>query len=149
MNSEEFYSRIPSWFFWPGIAGSAINALIEPWLFFRNGASLDWSGQQYLLTEACWVFLLWFFVKARRNRLHRPVIQVSDEAIEVGLLWVRASSIRIPIREVVELLPSGSSRIALRMRSGKRERFSLFEVAKSQRDAVRNAIERRIPPSGA
>lgn len=145
MDKHFFYSRFPLWILWVGIVSAAGNVFFELWFFVRDGASLDQVGKLHLFTAGCALFVFAVFASARRHRLHSPTVEVSDEEVVYGLsarfIFPRK---RVAIDEIAEILPSKPNRVELRLRSGRRVKIPLMEVARSERAAVREAIERRV-----
>jgi hypothetical protein len=145
MSVDSFYSRFPLWILWISIVSAAANAWFDLRSFVRDGASLDQLGRLHLLSVACAIFLFAFFASARRHRLHSPTVEVSDDEIAYGLVFrFFFPRNRVAMDEIVEILPSKPNRVELRMRSGKRVKIPLMEVARSERAAVREAIEERL-----
>ena len=145
MSKDLFYSRFPLWILWMGIVSAAANVFFELRSFVRDGASLDQLGKLHLLTAGCALFLFAFFTSARRHRLCSPTVEVSDDEIVYGLVFrFFFPRKRVAIDEIAEILPSKPNRVELRMRSGKRAKIPLFEAARSERAAVREAIEERL-----
>ncbi len=74
-----------------------------------------------------------------RNRLIRPVVEIGDDVISFGSVF-QAIRWQARLSDVVEIIPSRPGKVVLRMRSGRRRRISLFEVALADREAARQAI---------
>jgi len=145
MGKNLFYSRFPLWILWIGIVSTGWSVFMDLRFFVSQGVALDELGRLHLLSAACGIFVFGFFVSARRHRLHSPSVEVCDDEIAYGLVFrFFFPRRRVAMDEIAEILPSKSNRVELRMRSGKRVKVPLLEVARSERAAVREAIERRL-----
>jgi hypothetical protein len=95
-------------------------------------------------------FILVLFAFAIRHRLRSPAVTVSDDAIESSVLFrMFLPPRRVLVSEVVELTSTTPRKLYLKLRSGKRFKIDLLEVARTEREAVRLAIERRIAECGS
>jgi hypothetical protein len=83
------------------------------------------------------------FAFAARNRLRRPVVEIGDDCISYGSVFeaVRRSA-KPP--EVTEIVQSEPEKIVLRMRSGRDQKISLFEVPRGDRDEARQAVANAV-----
>ncbi len=150
MATERFYSRFPLWILWIGLVSTVANLSHDLWQFVSFGATLDGDGRYYLIGIGWSAFLLIFFAFGVRHRLRSPVVKVSDDAIEHSV-WSRMffPPRRVLVSDVVELTSTTPRKLYLNLRSGKRFRIDLLEVARTEREAVRLAIERRIAGRGS
>lgn len=145
MNPDRFHSRLPVWPIWIAILAAGLNAADELWYFARQGVALDRTGALHGIAFAAFAFTFWAFLRVRRNVVRSPTVEVSDERICHGLsfrAWAGRKQLRM--QDVVEILPAPPNRIELLLASGKRVGIPLAEVARAERDAVRDAIERRL-----
>ena len=147
MTTERFYSRFPLWILWIALVSAVVNLSHDLWQFVSLGATLEGDGIYTLIGAGCSAFGLIFFAFGVRNRLRSPAVKVSDEAIEHSA-WSRMflPPRRVLISDVVELTSTTPRKLYLKLRSGRQFKIDLLEVARTEREAVRLAIERRIAP---
>ena len=146
MTTESFDSRFPLWILWIGLVSTASGLSRFLWSV-SFGATLEGDGTYTLIAAGCSAFGLIFFAFGVRNRLRSPAVKVSDEAIEHSA-WSRMflPPRRVLISDVVELTSTTPRKLYLKLRSGRPFKIDLSEVARTEREAVRLAIERRIAP---
>jgi hypothetical protein len=150
MVTERFYSRFPLWILWIGLAAAVSSLSRDLWQFISLGATLEGDGKYLLIGVDCSAFLVVLFAFAIRHRLRSPAVTVSDDAIEHSILFrMFLPPRRVLFSDVVELRSATPRKLYLKLRSGKRFRIDLLEVARTEREAVRIAIERRIAQRGS
>ncbi len=149
MATERFYSRFPLWILWTGLVSTASGLSRFLWSV-SFGATLEGDGIYTLIGAGCSAFGLIFFAFGVRNRLRSPAVKVSDDAIEHSV-WSRMffPPRRVLISDVVELTSTTPRKLYLKLRSGRQFKIDLLEVARTEREAVRLAIERRIAGRGS
>ena len=145
MTTERFYSRFPLWLLWIGLAAAASGLSRDFRKFISFGSTLEGDGKYFLIGAGCSAFFLVFVAFAIRHRLRSPVVTVSNDAIEHSVLFrMFLPPRRVLVSDVVELRSTTPRKLYLKLRSGKRFRIDLLDVARTERATVRLAIERRI-----
>jgi hypothetical protein len=118
----------------------------------------DWSqvglalqdDHDHMQNSAVHLFAIAFFAFGIRNRLRSPAVEVSDEAVFFGAVpRMFLPRKRIPVSEIAAVRSTHPRKLELELKSGKRVKIDLFEVTRSERPAVKFAIERRVGQSPA
>jgi hypothetical protein len=150
MPTERFYSRFPLWILWTGLVAAALNLIDDLRHFIGLGATLEGDGKYYLIGISCAAFVVVVFAFAIWRRLRSPAVAVSDEAIEHSIFSrMFLPPRRVLVSDVVALTVPTPRKLYLELGSGRRFKIDLLEVAKTEREAVRLAIERRIATRGS
>lgn len=138
-------SWVPRSFFWTTgllIAMGAVLFSYDALMEFRTSGQVSPLG---LFNAGCFVFLALTSGSWLWNRMRCPVLLIDDEVVQFSpFVRFLRPLYRVPMREIEDLPPSKESVLVLRMRSGKVRRFTLFEVRKRDREAVREAIRRHL-----
>ncbi|MFP8882111.1 MAG: hypothetical protein VCE43_22865 [Myxococcota bacterium] len=128
----KFNCRYPLWLLLIALAVPTMNTYFAIVQLVTEG--FGWS----ILSVVSATFIAALFAFGIRNR-RRPVVEIGCDFITSGSV-LQAIRWQARLSDVVEIMPSSPGKVVLRMRSGRKRRISLFEVALADRDAARQAI---------
>jgi hypothetical protein len=142
VSERRFASRIPVWCPAVAVLAALANVLYEASVL-AGGAGIPERGR-HAIALVSMAIVLAIAARALWNRLARPPLRLTDEAIVPGSILDLVTSREVPWGEVAAIERSTALRIELRLRSGRRRSISLLELRRSEREAARAAIEGRL-----
>jgi hypothetical protein len=128
---------------------------VRPWigvvcsvaLVILSFATLPMHGVQNILLGSLYLYLAGVLLLAFKNR-RRAVLELSENAITYGPIGALRRR-HIPVSDVAGITANRRYSIRLARHSARPLTIRLWTIAKDQRQAAREAIERRFAARGA